>query len=98
MKLLLSREAETDLERIGDHIAQDSPARARSFVHELLDRAFQLTAAPKAYPLVPRYESLGIRRCVHGNYLIFYRLDGDVLIVLHILNGAMDVETLLFRD
>lgn len=98
MRLVLTREAETDLERIGDHIAQDSPTRAQSFVHELLDRAFQLLATPQAYPLVPRYESLGIRRCVHGHYLIFYRIDGEILTVLHILHGAMDVEALLFRD
>lgn len=26
------------------------------------------------FPLVPRYEGHGIRRRVHGNYLIFYRV------------------------
>jgi hypothetical protein len=33
---------------------------------------------------------------VHGNYLLFYKLhDGD-LFVMHILNGAMNYEELLF--
>jgi large subunit ribosomal protein L34 len=32
-----------------------------------------LADTPRAYPLVPRYERFGIRRCVHGNDLIFYR-------------------------
>lgn len=37
--------------------------------------------------MVPRYEKQGIRRKVHGNYLIFYRLDGEQVIVVHILQG-----------
>ena len=96
MRLVLTRAAEADLERIGDHIAKDSPARALSFVGELRERVFGLLADPHAFPLVPRYESLGIRRRVHGNYLIFYRVAGDEVQVLHILHGAMDVEAHLF--
>lgn len=96
MKLVLAREAEADLERIGDYIAQDNPRRAVSFVLELRERTHGLLSNPRAYPLVPRYEGLGIRRCVHGNYLIFYRVTADEVLVLHILHGAMDVEALLF--
>ena len=42
-----------------------------------------------------RYKHLGIRRRVHGNYLIFYRLRGDLIEVIHILHGAMDYGALL---
>ncbi|TCT07713.1 type II toxin-antitoxin system RelE/ParE family toxin [Aquabacter spiritensis] len=96
MRLVLARAAEADLERIGDHIAKDNPARALSFVGELQARLLGLLASPHAFPLVPRYEHLGIRRCVHGNYLIFYRVAGQEVQVLHVLHGAMDVEAHLF--
>lgn len=49
-----------------------------------------------AYPLVPRYERFGIRRCAHGDYLIFYRLQQEQIEVIHILQGARDIEALLF--
>lgn len=45
---------------------------------------------------MPRYERFGIRRCVHGDYLIFYRLQPEQIAVIHILQGARDIEALLF--
>lgn len=53
---------------------------------------------PRAYPLVPRYEDSGVRRRVHGNYLIFYRIGVDTIDVLHLLHGAMEYAPLLFPD
>lgn len=51
---------------------------------------------PKRYPLVPRHQSDDIRRRVHGNYLIFYRIIGPAAVeVIHVLHGAMDYERLL---
>jgi plasmid stabilization system protein ParE len=47
---------------------------------------------------VPRYEHWGIRRCVHGNYLIFYRVREESVDIVHILHGATDYESLLFPD
>ena len=90
--------AEADLEGIGDYIARDNSARALSFVRELARSCFELSDTPEAWPLVPRYERRGVRRRVHGRYLIFYRIAGDRITVLHILNGAMDVEAILFPN
>jgi plasmid stabilization system protein ParE len=74
----------------------DNPTRPDSFVEELLDRCLALADTPRAFPLVPRYERFGIRRCVHGNYLIFYRLQPEQIEVIHVLQGARDIEVLLF--
>lgn len=92
-----SDEAESDLEQIADHIAQDNPRRALSFVQELRGKAEALAATPLAFPLVSRYESHGIRRRVHGNYLIFYRSDESRVVILHVLNGAMDYAAIVFE-
>jgi len=38
----------------------------------------------------------GLRRLSHGNCLIFYRVTEHQLEVVHVLNGALDYEPLLF--
>jgi toxin ParE1/3/4 len=94
----LTAAAEADLEAIGDYIARDNPVRAASFVAELYRNCLNIADMPEAWPVVLRYEHHGIRRRVHGRYLIFYRI-GDVQItILHILNGAMEVEPILFPE
>ena len=96
MKVILTEAARADLQVIGDHIAQDNPARARSFVKELIASAQAIGDAPRSSPLVPRSERFGVRRRVHGAYLIFYRAEKKQVAVLHILHGARDYEALLF--
>jgi toxin ParE1/3/4 len=98
VKVVLTRSAEADLESIGDWVAKDSPRRALTFIHELRTRCTGLGDHPEAFPLVPRYETHGIRRRVYGNYLIFYRAEETQVTILHILHGARDYEPLLFPD
>jgi plasmid stabilization system protein ParE len=98
MIVRLTREAQEDLEAIGDRIARDDPGRAASFVAELRGHCEGLYPFPERFPLVPRYQPQGIRRRVHGKYLIFYRIEGEEVVVLHILHGAMDYESLLFPE
>ncbi|MGB6677669.1 MAG: type II toxin-antitoxin system RelE/ParE family toxin [Terriglobales bacterium] len=100
MEVVITAAAKLDLFKIGEDIRREAPARADSFVQTLVDHCAQLAEMPRRYPLVPRYEDHGIRRCVHGNYLIFYRLhvELDVVEVIHILHGARDYESLLFPD
>ena len=95
MKVRITAEAERDLEVIADYIAKDNPERALSFVEELRDRCLNLAETPLGYPLVPRYERFGVRRRVHGNYLIFYRAEPKQVVILHILHGAMDYAAIL---
>jgi len=98
MRVVVTEGAELDLIEIGEHIATDNPVRALSFVRELLDHCHQLGDMPRMYPLVPRYEHWGIRRCVHGNYLIFYRVREETIDIVHVVHGASDYELLLFPD
>jgi toxin ParE1/3/4 len=92
----LTAEAERDLEAIGDYIARDNPARALSFIQELRGKCLALADMPERFPLVPRYEALGGRRRGHGNYLIFYRVDPNAVVIVHVLHGAQDYAEILF--
>ncbi|MCZ8081109.1 MAG: type II toxin-antitoxin system RelE/ParE family toxin [Rhodobacteraceae bacterium] len=98
MKVDITSAAEADLEGIADYIARDNPVRAVSFVRELSERCLDIADMPEAWPIVPRYEHHRIRRRVHGRYLIFYRASADCITILHVLNGAMDVEAILFPE
>jgi len=86
----------SDLERIGDHIAEASPERAISFVQELRDACEGLRDMSERFPLVPRFEHAGIRppRARElSDFLSDRRRNVDVI---HVLHGAMDYEPLLF--
>ena len=88
MKLRLTALAEADLEAIGDWIARDNPMRAVSFIKELREACHRILDAPEGYELVPRYAAKGVRRKVHGNYLIFHVADHTAVTVIHVLHGA----------
>lgn len=98
MRVVLTVAARNDLGAIGEWISRDSPRRALSFVGELRTRCRALGEHPRAFPIVPRHETGGIRRRVYGDYLIFYRIEADRVIVLRILHGSRDYEPLLFPD
>ena len=89
-------EAETDLEAISDYIARENPERALTFIQEVRDRCAALSDFPERFPLVARYERRRVRHVTHGKYLIFYRVDPDAVLILHILHGARDYRPLLF--
>lgn len=96
MIVVLSAEAESDIEAIGDYIARADPGQAISFVTELRQRCAGLAAMPKRFPLVDRHADRGVRRLVYGNYLIFYRVaDTNTVVVLHVLHGARDYDGLM---
>lgn len=98
MRVVFTLRAERDLEESADFIAQDSPRRAASFVSELRGKALGLADAPRAFPLVPRFDASGVRRRVHGRFLILYRIDADTVVILNIVHGAQDYGRLLFPD
>ena len=98
MKVIVTEAAFDDLMRIGRTIKADNPARAETFVAELYDRCRRLAVMPRAFPLLPGREESGVRRRPHGNYRIFYRINGNVVEVLHILQGARDYEAILFPE
>jgi toxin ParE1/3/4 len=66
-------------------------------VRELQAKARDIGDIPRAFPLIPRYEHHGIRRRPYGDYLIFYTIEDDQVSVVHILHGARDYDSLLFR-
>lgn len=98
MRVAFTETAVADLESIFEWIARENPPRAAAFLELLRERCLQLGELPRMFPLVPRYESLGVRRRPIGDYCIFYRVSVDTVAILHVLHGARDYESLLFPD
>jgi toxin ParE1/3/4 len=96
--VVVTAEAESDLDQITIYIAEQSIEFALNFVQELREKCESLADAPRGYPLVPRHEHLGIRRRPFGNYLIFHRVGTSAIEVVHVLHGARDYERLLFPE
>ncbi|MDO8296126.1 MAG: type II toxin-antitoxin system RelE/ParE family toxin [Caulobacter sp.] len=95
MKVIFSPRSEEDLEEIADFIARDSPRRAIRFIAEIRATCEKLADAPFGHELQPQLQA-GIRRAVHGRYLIFYSVNPDLIRVERILHGARDLKEDLF--
>lgn len=93
MRVVLSNQAEIDLEEIGDYIAADNPARAVSFVHELRVHFERIAQTPLAYPQRPELGD-GVRCCTHGNYLILFIPDEGEVFVARVVHGRRDLGSL----
>jgi toxin ParE1/3/4 len=98
MKVVLAQTAIADLIEIGRYIKKDNPLRAETFVEELEQKCRELGTMPHAFPLVPHRKNRNIRRRVHDDYLIFYRVGAIQVEVLHIVHGAQDYEAWLFDE
>jgi len=96
--VVITAGAEADLEQEATYVAEQSSNAALALIRELRQRCDSLAEAPRAYPLVPRYEHSGIRRRPFCRFLIFYRVGKDSIEVIHVLYGARDYEPLLFPE
>ena len=86
-----------DLRGIEEFIGLDNPVAAVVFVEKLTKRFNGLLDAPgigrKREELIP-----GLRSSRVGDYLIFYRISGKFLEVMHVVHGARDLPRLFQWD
>jgi toxin ParE1/3/4 len=97
LNLTFTNTARDDLRQIVISISKDNPDRAFSFVSDLEQRCNALIKAPFAYAILPRYSDKAIRRIVHGNYLIFYRVGDAEITILRVLHSSMDIDVTLIE-
>lgn len=93
MHCIFTARAATDLEKIGDYIAEDNPARAKSFVGELRQRCKRIAEMPRAHPVRPDIAP-DIRTVATGNYVILYSVHSDHVLIERIIHGARNIEAM----
>ena len=90
MKLVVTTQAQEDLREIEEYIGNDNPKAALDFVQRLTERFHELTNAPgigrKRDDWAP-----GMRSSRVGDHLIFYRVRGETLEIVHVLHGRRDL-------
>ncbi|MBI4924831.1 MAG: type II toxin-antitoxin system RelE/ParE family toxin [Bdellovibrio sp.] len=87
MKIVWSLGAQTNLQEIGDYIAQDSPDRAFSFLFELIDYAEKVLMFPRAGRKVPETDLDEIREVIHKNYRVVYLMQKHQVLILSVQEG-----------
>ena len=89
MKLGFAPAARQGLRDIGDHIASDSRARARTFVAEIKAHCVKAALSPQGYAVVVK-EPLLLRRVVHGAYSIYFSILASEVRIERVIHGAAD--------
>ena len=97
-KVRVTGPAARDLYGILAYLSGESPQAAERLAN-LLDSAIQdLAEAAEHFAVVPSRATDKIRRRVVGSYNVFYRLEGDEVMVMRILHGARNATHLLFPE
>jgi plasmid stabilization system protein ParE len=86
--VFILEEAHEDLVSIVGRLSRDNPAAAQKLGDELLDLAQRLESMPYRGSLVKKLP--GLRKLIHGNYLIYYKIkDQESLVeIVSFVHGA----------
>lgn len=89
-RVVVTSEAEQNLDELFRFVALDNPAAARKVVAVLRKRVKTLASIPKRCPRAPEdgLDGLEIRHLVHGRYRIIFGIDGKTVVVLQVRHGA----------
>ncbi|MCL2171954.1 MAG: type II toxin-antitoxin system RelE/ParE family toxin [Defluviitaleaceae bacterium] len=94
ISIVMSKEAENDLEQIGDYIARHhgNPAAAFSVIQKLRARIDRLIDFPYSGTPLSAYAEVktDYRIIGSGNYLAFYHVQGDFVFVDRVLHSRRD--------
>lgn len=92
-RVILTPQSRGDLRQIVIFIARHNPARARSFGHELVDRALAIGAFPESGRIVPEIGDPAVREVIHGAYRIISEIfrDPATIYILRFWHGARGV-------
>ena len=92
--ITFSPKSRQDLVDIGDFIARDSRANARSFVAKLMEQCRRIGIAPMGY--VAREDlAPGLRMAALGRYVIFFRVIEGVVRIDRVVDGARNLPVVL---
>jgi addiction module RelE/StbE family toxin len=97
VKLAVTAQALEDLREIEEYIGKDNPKAAVSFVQRLADRFHELVEAPGVGRKRDDLAS-GLRSSRVSGHLIFYTVEGEKLIVVHVLHGSRDLSKVFKQE
>ncbi|HEX3654766.1 MAG TPA: type II toxin-antitoxin system RelE/ParE family toxin [Pirellulales bacterium] len=94
-KAIFTTEAEQDLGRIVDYIAQDSVLAALSWLEEMRAVCDLIATQPGIGQPMQTNRFGDVRRHVTGNYLIYYQPHGSTVSIARVVHGAREQDRLI---
>lgn len=94
----LSLEARADLDELWFYVASDRSIEAADRLVDALTARFVLLSA---YPRAGRRRDMlrpGIRSLPVAPYVVFYRIEGDDVLIQRVVRGSRDLESLDFES
>ena len=89
-------QAEADLDALLYHLHRDNPAAAERLAHGFVDQSRMLARFPESRRLRPEIAA-GVHSILVHPYVIFYRIERDIVQILRILHGPRDLRRIM-RD
>jgi len=91
MKIRWTDPAIESLRNLHGYIAKDSEVYASSFVQRIILAVDKLPTFPKLGRVVPEADEETIRELLYQNYRIIYRIKGERVEILTVVQGSRDL-------
>lgn len=96
-ELVLSKRAETDIDEIWTYIARNNRQAADQQIDRIYDR-FEILIDQPDYGESVGYLTAGLWRTRVGNYVIYYEIETNEILIRRILHAARDVQKFFGGD
>ena len=90
MRLEVTLQALQDLKDTARHIAKDKRGAASAWTERIWVEFLVIQRSPLIFPAIPELH-FGLRKARHGDYLILYRTQGDVVRIERVIHGMRDL-------
>ena len=89
MRILWTDEAQSNLDKISEFIAADSPQRALSYLRKIKSKTRRLSRFPLSGRAVPEATDLPgkLREIIVDNYRVIYTVKKDCVHVISVIHG-----------
>jgi len=87
-----------ELDEIADYISLDNPIAAKKLVREAFQRVGYLSDHPKSGKDLDEFEASVYREIVLPPCRIFYRIDDDIVYIIHVIREEQFLHTSILKS
>lgn len=88
----------SDLNEIAEYIAVSNLSAAEKWVETVFDKTARLEIFPESGRVIPELEHLDFREIIVNPCRIFYKIENEVVFILHVMRQERDLRRFLLED
>ena len=92
LRVVWSKEAADDLQRIAEFIGRDSQAYAKAVVRRVLESTGRLAQFPRMGRVVPEVGDEAFRELLIHSYRVIYRIEDEVVTIGAVAHGKQSLD------